>query len=105
MGRKRNIQIKFFLSDEENKKLENKLEKLDLNKSEYLRKCSLDKKIIVVDGFKELAKEISRIGNNLNQITKAVNQGIISDSKALNNLKGEYKKVFNEIYEISKKVR
>jgi hypothetical protein len=34
----------------------------------------LDKNILVVDGLKEILIELSREGNNLNQIAKALNQ-------------------------------
>ena len=43
--------------------------------SMYLRDCALDKKIIVVNGVDELTSELRKIGNNLNQLTRAVNAG------------------------------
>ena len=43
--------------------------------SMYLRECALDKKIIVVKGVDELTSELRKIGNNLNQLTRAVNSG------------------------------
>ena len=43
--------------------------------SMYLRDCALDKEIIVVKGVDEAANELRKIGNNLNQLTKAVNSG------------------------------
>ena len=41
----------------------------------YLRDCALGKKIIVVKGVDEVANELRKIGNNLNQLTRAVNSG------------------------------
>ena len=43
--------------------------------SMYLRDCALDKKIVVVKGVDEAANELRKIGNNLNQLTRAVNSG------------------------------
>ena len=43
--------------------------------SMYLRDCALDKKIVVVKGVDEVANELRKIGNNLNQLTRAVNAG------------------------------
>ena len=43
--------------------------------SMYLRDCALGKKIIVVKGVDEVANELRKIGNNLNQLTRAVNSG------------------------------
>ena len=45
--------------------------------SMYLRDCALDKNIIVVKGVDELASELRKIGNNLNQLTRAVNSGYV----------------------------
>ena len=43
--------------------------------SMYLRDCALDKKIVVINGVDEFAPELRKIGNNLNQLTRAVNSG------------------------------
>ena len=43
--------------------------------SMYLRDCALDKKIIVIEGIDAFASELRKIGNNLNQLTRAVNSG------------------------------
>ncbi|MBR1482028.1 MAG: MobC family plasmid mobilization relaxosome protein [Ruminococcus sp.] len=45
--------------------------------SMYLRDCALDKKIVVIYGVDELASELRKIGNNLNQLTRAVNSGYV----------------------------
>ena len=43
--------------------------------SMYLRDCALDKKIVVIKGVDEIPSELRKIGNNLNQLTRAVNSG------------------------------
>ena len=45
--------------------------------SMYLRDCALDKKIVVVKGVDEVANELRKIGNNLNQIAREVNLGYL----------------------------
>ena len=47
--------------------------------SMYLRDCALDKKIVVINGVDELAAELRKIGNNLNQLTRAVNSGYVRE--------------------------
>ena len=47
--------------------------------SMYLRDCALGKKIIVVKGVDEVANELRKIGNNLNQLTRAVNSGYVRE--------------------------
>ena len=46
--------------------------------SMYLRDCALDKKIMVINGADVVAEELRRIGNNVNQIARAVNGGYVS---------------------------
>ena len=43
--------------------------------SNYLRDCALEKRIVSVKGLDEIASELRRIGNNINQLTRAVNAG------------------------------
>ena len=43
--------------------------------STYLRECGLEKTIVSVRGLDVVATELRRIGNNINQITRAVNSG------------------------------
>jgi hypothetical protein len=78
MGRKRKKPVTFWLSDNELLSLKNKISKTRLTRSDYLRKCSLNKNITVIPGIRELVIEIKRIGNNLNQITRSVNRGTLT---------------------------
>jgi len=47
--------------------------------SDFLRDCALKKEIVVVEGAEEMAQELRRIGNNINQLTRAVNAGLITE--------------------------
>ena len=47
--------------------------------SQYLRDCALEKQITVINGADNVAEELRRIGNNLNQITRAVNSGYATE--------------------------
>ncbi len=73
----RNCIMKFRATEEEKDRIMKKVEASDLNISEYLRRCALDKKIVAVNGLDDVARELRAIGNNLNQITRAVNSGYI----------------------------
>lgn len=64
-------------TEEEKDRIMKKVDASDLSISEYLRRCALDKPIIVVEGVDRIAYELRTIGNNLNQITRAVNSGYI----------------------------
>ncbi len=71
--------------------------------SMYLRDCALDKEIIVIDGVKDVANELRRIGNNLNQITKAVNSGVYAVD--LTETKKEVQKVWQSLNSLPQAVR
>ena len=73
----RNCILKFRATEEEKDRIMKKVDASDLSISEYLRRCALDKKIVSVNGFDDVARELRAIGNNLNQITRAVNSGYV----------------------------
>lgn len=104
-NRNRANQIKFYLSDTEKEKLEKKIKKSKLNKSEYLRRSSLEKDIIVIDGIKNLTLELNKIGNNINQLTKLVHQGLVDDTRVLEKYKQNYNVIMSEILITLKKVK
>ncbi|MFH5877172.1 plasmid mobilization protein, partial [Clostridium perfringens] len=82
-NRKREKQIKFYVNEKEYDQIKKKVEKSKLKQQEYLIKSALNKKIIVIDGLKEILLELSREGNNLNQIAKKINEGEQKDIKEM----------------------
>ena len=75
-NRKRNIQIKFRVTEEEKKLIEQKMAQLPTKRiGAYMRKMAIDGFIVYTDlsEFKEFQKELQAIGRNVNQIAKRVN--------------------------------
>ena len=75
-GRKRNIQIKFYVTEEERALIEQKMKLVPTqNMAAYLRKIAIDGYIIQTDhsDIKAMTAEIQKIGVNINQIAKRVN--------------------------------
>ena len=77
MKETRNCIMKFRATKEEKDRIMKKVDASDLSISEYLRRCALDKQIVTINGLDDVARELRAIGNNLNQITRAVNSGYI----------------------------
>ena len=102
--RKRPKQIGFFLSQEETNILEKKIKKSKLAKGEYLRKCALEKEIIVIEDFKECFIELKKQGTNINQIAKALNSGRVLEIKNIEELQREYKKLSDQVNEIAGRI-
>lgn len=77
-NRKRNIQMKFYVTEDEKRLIGEKMSQLPIRRyGAYLRKMAIDGYIIQVDtrDIKEMNKLLSAIGRNINQIAKRVNAG------------------------------
>ena len=77
-NRKRNIQMKFYVTEEEKRLIDGKMAQLPTRRyGAYLRKMAIDGYIIYTDtaDIKALTKELSAIGRNINQIAKHLNAG------------------------------
>ena len=75
-NRKRNIQMKFYVTEDEKRLIDEKMSQLPTRRyGAYLRKMAIDGYIIYVDtkDIKEMNKLLSAIGRNINQIAKRVN--------------------------------
>ena len=46
-----------------------------MSMSDYVTDCCLGKQIIIIDGLKEVLRELKGIGNNLNQLVMLVHMG------------------------------
>ena len=60
--------------------------KSKLSMSEYMIRSSINAKIIVEADKSEYITELRRIGNNINQITRKVNQGIVKETNCVHPL-------------------
>lgn len=72
-NRTRPNRIVFHLTDYEVEMLDVLVQLSGMSKQEYIRHAVLEQEIHNVDGLKEMLPEMKRIGNNLNQIAKALN--------------------------------
>ena len=75
-GRKRTVQVKFYVTEDERKLIEEKMKLVPTNNmAAYLRKIAIDGYIIQVDhtDIKAMTAEIQKIGVNVNQIAHRVN--------------------------------
>lgn len=78
MSLKRSNPIIFRLTDNEQVRLKKIIEKSKLSQQEFLKRLIFGERIVVIEGFSDYRHELSRIGNNLNQLTKAVHQNEIT---------------------------
>ena len=100
---KRNIQMKFRVTPDERKLIEQKMALLPTKQiGAYLRKMAIDGLIIYTDlsEFKEFQKELQSIGRNINQIAKRVN----STSSIYETDIAEIKERLDEIWQLQRRI-
>jgi len=105
MARKRNYPVTVWLNEKEMILLKDKVSKTYFCRSDYIRKCSLDKNITVVPGIRDLIIEFKRIGSNLDKITRSVNCGtltVVGDN--LKSIKEDLKTVWGKLAGVMKKI-
>lgn len=96
--------LKFRVTPEEKKIIEYKALSSYRLLSMYLRDCALDKQIIIINGADNIADELRRIGNNINQIARAVNGGYIS-AVNLTEAKEELKAIWQSLNSLVRDAR
>lgn len=93
---------KVFLSDIELNQLNRNIEQSSCQSfSEYARRTLLDPgmNFITIDtnGYQDLVFELKRIGNNINQIARSVNQSQLISSEELQELKKGIAELIKEV--------
>jgi len=100
-GRKRDIQIKFWVTEKEKNLIEEKMKLIPTdNMSAYIRKIAIDGYVIQVDhsDIKSMTYEIHKIGVNINQIAHKVNiTGNVSNKELI-----EIKEALKEIWRLQR---
>ena len=106
-NRYRNNRIVFYVSDDELKLIENKMNTAGAeNREAYLRKMSLDGYIVRLDlsCVKELVRLLRNATNNLNQIARRVNETGNIYKEDIKDLQERYDKVWNQSEDVMRKL-
>lgn len=102
-NRTRNVQIKFWVTEEERNLIKQKMALLPTQRiGAYMRKMAIDGLIIYTDttNIKEMNKELQAIGKNINQIAKRVNSvGNIYDEDI-----SEIKERLQEVWQLQRRI-
>ncbi len=102
-NRKRNIQIKFNVTEEERELIRKKMAQIPTQRiGAYMRKMAIDGFIIYTDmsNIKAFTKELQAIGKNVNQIAKRVN----STSRIYETDIAEIKERLDEIWQLQRRI-
>lgn len=102
-NRKRNVQIIVRVTEDERTLIEEKMRQIPtMNLSAYSRKMLIDGYIIVLDLQKVKAHmaQLQKIGGNLNQITKRINE----TERIYDNDMDELKRLMNEVWKLERQL-
>ena len=72
---RKNKQFSIRISEQDLETIRRKATQAHMSQSDYVTSCCLGKKIIILDGLKEVLRQQKAIGNNLNQLTVLANMG------------------------------
>ena len=98
----KNERINFRVSQEEKNRIMENAKRAGMKVSTYAAYATLEKEIIIIEGLEEVVYQLNKIGNNLNQLTKKSNQGMITCIN-LNQTKQEFGQLYVCLIEIRKK--
>lgn len=73
-------QIHIRLTKDDYDYIKQRSQKANLTITDYILNSALNKKIVVIVGYKEVFNEIRKIGINVNQITRKCNMGLVGKS-------------------------
>ena len=75
-----------------------------MSESEFVRHCILMNKLVIVPGLDDVLTELRRHGNNLNQLTRMVHQGVLDEVNMTACLE-EYRKIWQTLNSLQSRSR
>ena len=72
---KKDKQFSIRISAQNLETIRRKAVQTHMSQSDYVIACCLGKRIVILDGLKEVLRQQKAIGNNLNQLTALANMG------------------------------
>ena len=72
---RKNKQFSIRISSQDLETIRQKAAQAHMSQSDYVTACCLGKRIVILDGLKEVLRQQKAIGNNLNQLAVLANMG------------------------------
>ena len=72
---RKNKQFSIRISEQDLETIRRKAAPAHMSQSDYVTACCLGKRIVILDGLREVLRQQKAIGNNLNQLTVLANMG------------------------------
>ncbi len=103
MNKSRPNPFLFRLNDPEKEQFRDNVARSGLTQQDYIRKCVLDKPVISLDRAElhKIMVELSRQGNNLNQIARILNErGDLAHENEITEMKGELENTWQQLRQL-----
>ena len=72
---RKNKQFSIRISEQDLETIRRKAAQAHMTQSNYVTTCCIGKRIVILDGLKEVLRQQKAIGNNLNQLAVLANMG------------------------------
>ena len=72
---RKNKQFSIRISKQDLEAIRRKAAQAHMSQSDYVTACCLGKRIVILDGLREVLRQQKAIGNNLNQLAMLANMG------------------------------
>ena len=72
---RKNKQFSLRISEQDLETIRRKAAQAQMSQSDYVTACCLGKRIVILDGLREVLRQQKAIGNNLNQLAVLANMG------------------------------
>lgn len=102
--RKRNVTITVRCTEDERDKIKARAAQHGLKLSDYVLRSAMGKRIVVANGLDEVVRQLKALGNNVNQIARAVNEGRLQ-AVQLGEVRQALYSIYGRLGEILREVR
>lgn len=96
---KKDIKFSTRMASADREKIRALAEKAGLSMSDYVTACCLGKRIVIMDGLKDVLRQQKAIGNNLNQLAVLANIGKVQFAN-LDSAAQEFSKINTALREL-----
>ena len=96
---RKNKQFSIRISEQDLETIRQKAAQAHMSQSDYVTACCLGKRIVILDGLREVLRQQKAVGNNLNRLTVLVNMGKVQFAN-LDSAVQEFSKISTALREL-----
>ncbi len=96
---RKNKQFSIRISEQDLNTIRRKAMQAHMTQSDYVTACCLGRRIVILDGLKEVLRQQKAIGNNLNQLAVLANMGKVQFAN-LDSAAQEFSKINTSLREL-----